>query len=55
MITVYYFYKGKQESKEFSDPRKALRFMYATKSKFKNFEWVTDDPEDNEYLYTRFY
>lgn len=60
MITVTYFYPTadgyKEGSKEFHDSKKALAFMYTMKKKgFKNFEWITEDPEDNEYLYRRFY
>ena len=54
-ITIYYIYekRGKwfNDSKNFSDCVKALRFMHKFKNKFFNFEWSCDDPEDNEYLW----
>lgn len=58
MIKVTYLYKSAEGWKScqtiFYDRTKALKFMYATKHKFKCFEWICDDPEDNRYLYTRF-
>lgn len=58
MITLTFQYLGADNNyhegkNEFQDCKKALRFMYKFRFKFKNFEWICDDPEDNEYLYSR--
>ena len=56
MIKILFMYKNNVNNKWitnykiFTDKTKALRFMYATNYKFFNFEWVCDDPEDNDYL-----
>ena len=46
--------KRTHEEKRFDDCRKALRFMYAMKRQGNLIHgWRTDDPEDNEYLWTK--
>ena len=60
MIEIWYIYKSKLDKnyhwgeKKFSSPRKALAFMYKFKDVFMNFEWVCENPEDNEYLWRHF-
>ena len=59
MIIIKYLYRDKlgkwyEDSKVFYNSKKALAFMYKFKGTFINFEWICDDPEDNEYLWTHF-
>ena len=61
MVTVYYRYFSKKTKRwseyeeTFSDPVKALRFIWAMKNREDYYldGWSCWDPEDNEYLASR--
>lgn len=55
MITIYFHWKGKEESKVFTNRIKALRFLYSIKSKgYFISGWSCEYPDDNDYLNRKF-